>query len=314
MLFVYLFFFAKQVKEFLFINQVPADFANINTIFLSIVMEAIPFILLGVFASALIQSFISEKTLQRMLPKHAFLAMLPAALLGIIFPICECAIIPVVRRLIKKGLPLHVGIVILVTVPILNPVVFLSTYFAFPHNAPVLYYRMGLAFLAAMLIGSAIYFIFKDKNIVKDSPLSHHHHTHQRNRWIQTLHHASEEFFDTGKYLIIGSFIASLFQTYLNRDILVSIGTNDSIAPAVMMGFAYVLSLCSEADAFVASSFSSTFTTGSLIAFLVLGPMIDLKNTLMLFAYFRKRFVIAFLFLIFSIVYGLVWILQAFVL
>lgn len=87
-------------------------------------------------------------------------------------------------RIIKKGLPLHVGIVILVTVPILNPVVVLSTYYAFPYNAPVLYYRMGLAFVAAMLIGSAIHFIFKDKNILKDTPFSQYHdHTHQSNRW-----------------------------------------------------------------------------------------------------------------------------------
>jgi uncharacterized membrane protein YraQ (UPF0718 family) len=117
-----------------------------------------------------------------------------------------------------------------------------------------------------------------------------------------------------GKYLIAGAFIASLFQTFLDRDVLVALGSNEVMSPAVMMAFAYVLSLCSEADAFVAASFGSTFTTGSILAFLVYGPMLDLKNTFMLFAYFRTKFVLAFMAVVTIVVFAAILIFQQIVL
>ncbi|MGE8203709.1 permease [Heyndrickxia sp. NPDC080065] len=306
LIFIYLFLFSENIKD-LFTKYIPNDFFNVNTIFLSIVLEAIPFILIGVFASALIQSFVSEKTIQKILPRHAFLAMIPASLLGVIFPICECAIIPIARRLIKKGLPQHVGIVFMLTVPILNPVVFLSTYYAFQNDHVILYVRMGLAFVVAIIVGSMIYLLFHNKNILKHAlPFEQNHFsTVRKNRLGEVFKHASDEFFDTGKFLIIGALCASFFQTFLDRSLLVSIGTNETAAPAVMMGFSYVLSLCSEADAFVASSFHNTFTMGSLIAFLVMGPMLDIKNTIMLFAYFRMKFVISLMVITIVTIYGL---------
>lgn len=113
-------------------------------------------------------------------------------------------------------------------------------------------------------------------------------------------------FFDMGKYLLFGALVASLFQTFLDRQVLVSLASNEYVSSAVMMGFAYVLSLCSEADAFVASSFAHTFTPTALLAFLVYGPMIDLKSTIMLFAFFKKKFAIRFILMITVIVYGVV--------
>jgi hypothetical protein len=114
-----------------------------------------------------------------------------------------------------------------------------------------------------------------------------------------------------GKYLIIGTIIASLFQTFFNREILISLGTSDIASPIVMMVFGYILSLCSEADAFVASSFVHTFSTGSLLAFLVYGPMLDLKSTFMLFAYFRAKFVIGYMFIVTVVVYAMILIYQS---
>jgi hypothetical protein len=124
------------------------------------------------------------------------------------------------------------------------------------------------------------------------------------------MFNASDEFFDMGKYLIIGTILASLFQTFFNRDILVSLGTSDIVSPIVMMGLGFILSLCSEADAFVASSFAHTFSTGSLLAFLVYGPMLDLKSSLMLFAYFRVKFVIGYMIIITLSVYVIILIFQ----
>lgn len=242
--------------------------------------------------------------IHKILPRHVFLAMLPATLLGIIFPICECAIIPVVRRLIKKGLPQHVGIVFMLSVPVLNPVVFLSTYYAFPQNKLIVYERMGLSFLIALLIGFITYLAFRNKSILKNSTLQDHLDQEAvTSKLRQFFKHISDEFFETGKYLIIGAFLASLFHTFINRHFLEAIGSNHTIAPVVLMGFSYVLSICSEADAFVAASFNHSFSLGSILAFLVFGPILDLKNTIMLFAYFRFKFVLLFIVLACCFVY-----------
>ncbi|MDR7240839.1 permease [Neobacillus drentensis] len=315
-LFIFLFLFAEEIKNNSFFNRIPSSFFNINTIFLSIILEAIPFILLGVFVSAIIQSFVSENAIRKVLPRNAYLAVIPAALLGIIFPICECAIIPVVRRLIKKGMPSHVGVVFMLSAPIINPVVYASTYFAFKSTPYIANARMLVGFISSIIIGLIIYRQFKGENILKTKEEGHHHEHHHHhpkgNKFLETLYHASDELFDTGKYLFIGAFLASLFQAFLDRNVLLSIGTSTSLAPVVMMGFAYVLSVCSSADAFVASSFGSTFTEGSILAFLVFGPMIDIKNTLMLFAYFKKRFVLFLLLVTPIVVYLSVYIFQLF--
>jgi uncharacterized protein len=275
---------------------------NVITIFLSILLEAIPFILIGVFASALIQVFVSESLLQRLVPKrYPYLALLPAVFVGALLPVCECAIVPVARRLIKKGMPTHLAIVIMVTAPILNPIVLISTYYAFQNNLTVVIGRMLIAFIAALIIGALLYKLFGRQNPLKqnahDHEHNHHHHDHDHssNKLMQTLVHASDEFFDMGKFLIIGALLAAVFQTYIDRGAIVALGSNDLAGPGVMMGFAYVMSLCSEADAFVASSFGNLFSTTSLLAFLVYGPMIDFKNTLLMLAYFKKRFVLLFI-------------------
>ncbi|MEH7415109.1 permease [Neobacillus drentensis] len=313
-LFLFLFLFAEEVKNTSFFSRIPSTFFNVNTIFLSIILEAIPFILLGVFVSAIIQSFVSENVIRRVLPRNAYLALIPAALLGIVFPICECAIVPVVRRLIKKGMPSHVGVVFMLSAPILNPVVYASTYFAFKSTPYIANARMFVGFISSIMIGLIIYRRFKGENILKTKKVEHHHeHHHQRgNKLLETLYHASDELFDTGKYLILGAFLASLFQAFLDRNVLLSIGTSTTFAPGVMMGLAYVLSVCSSADAFVASSFSSTFTEGSILAFLVFGPMIDIKNTFMLFGYFKKNFVLLLLMVTPLVVYFSVYLFQLF--
>ncbi|MGG0384879.1 permease [Priestia filamentosa] len=285
-------FFFLDVKDF--DMNLPKAFLNVNTIFLSILLEAIPFILLGVFASAIIQVFVKEEWLMKWIPKNPYKALASGVIVSALLPVCECAIIPVVRRLVKKGMPIHVGVVLLVGAPILNPIVFLSTFYAFPGNKEIVYGRMGLTVILCFIIGIVMYKLLKNNPQLKDEAAVEEPHQHG-NRLSQTLFHAIDEFFDMGKYLIAGAFIASLFQTFLDRGELMSIGGNSFIAPVVMMVFGYVLSLCSEADAFVASSFVDTFSASSLLAFLIYGPMLDLKNTVMYLAFFKKRFVLMFI-------------------
>lgn len=276
-----------------FIVTAQSSFLQLNSIFISILIEAIPFILIGVILSGIIQMFVSEEMIARIMPKNRFLAVLFGALAGILFPACECGIIPITRRLLLKGVPLHAGVAFMLTAPIINPIVLFSTFIAFGNRWSVVFYRGGLALAVSVIIGIILSYQFKDSQLLKpDEPGHHHHHHHTLLQKLGgTLRHAIDEFFSVGKYLIIGAFIAAAMQTYVKTSTLLAIGQNDVSSSLVMMGLAFVLSLCSEVDAFIASSFSSTFSLGSLIAFLVFGAMVDIKNLLMMLAAFKKRFV-----------------------
>lgn len=276
-----------------FIVTAQSSFLQLNSIFISILIEAIPFILIGVILSGIIQMFVSEEMIAKIMPKNRFLAVLFGALVSVLFPACECGIIPITRRLLLKGVPLHAGVAFMLTAPIINPIVLFSTYIAFGNRWSVVFYRGGLALAVSLIIGVILSYQFKDNQLLKPDEPGHHHHHHGTllQKLGGTLRHAIDEFFSVGKYLIIGAFIAAAMQTYVKTSTLLAIGQNDVSSSLVMMGLAFVLSLCSEVDAFIASSFSSTFSLGSLIAFLVFGAMVDIKNLLMMLAVFKKRFV-----------------------
>ncbi|MFE5129078.1 permease [Bacillus mobilis] len=303
-IFLFLLFFVDFTSLANLHKSMPKEWLNVNTVFLSIIFEAIPFILLGVIVSSLIQVFVTEDMIQKVMPKSQIVAMIPAVFVGIIFPMCECVIIPIVRRLIQKGLPLHVGIVILLSAPIMNPIVLLSTVYAFQKNAVVVYARFGITICAALLVGLIVYYFYRGKNILKDieDPVQEK----EKRGWRNVVNHTVDEFFDTGKYLLIGAFFASVFQTFFDRNVLDTVAHNEVISPIIMMGLGYVLSICSAADAFIAASFGHVFSVKALLAFLVFGPMLDMKNTLMLFAYFQKKFVFFLIGIIILSVYTIV--------
>ncbi|REE81226.1 hypothetical protein A8990_11960 [Paenibacillus taihuensis] len=287
-------------------------FLQLNTIFLSMIMEAIPFILLGVIVSGLIQTFLSERWISRLLPQNRYLASLLGCGVGLFFPACECGIVPITRRLIRKGVPLHAGIAFMLTGPIINPVVLFATYIAFGNDWRMVLIRGGSAVVVAYVTAIVISYLYPKLPMrlheaavmetaagdAGSAAAAHSGHAHRAER--EPLHrrlydvmlHAIEEFFSVGKYLVLGAFIAASMQTFIPTSSLMHMGNNPVTASLVMIGLAFVMSLCSEADAFIASSFRSTFSVGALSAFLVFGPMIDIKNTLMLLGVFKGRFVI----------------------
>ncbi|MGM0950650.1 MAG: permease [Bacillota bacterium] len=290
--------------------SIPVSLLNVNTIFLSILLESIPFIMLGIFFSSCIEFFASDEWMTKWIVKNPYGAIGSAVVISILSPVCECAVIPVVRRLIQKGLPLHVGAVILVGAPILNPIVILSTYYAFSKHLEIVYARIGLAVVICIIIGLMVYWIFGNKKMLKsqkpDTIPEYSQQLHGK-RLKPIVTHAVEEFFDMSRYLIMGAFIASLFQTFLNRGALAELGTSDLSGSAVMMGLAFVLSLCSHADAFVASTFSGTYSHASLLSFMLYGPMLDLKNTFVYASFFKKRFVLVFFVVISASVLAIAW-------
>lgn len=280
---------------------------SVLVVFLGLFLESIPFLFLGAIASSFIQLFISEEIIQRMIPKSALLAIFAAIAAALVIPVCECAIIPVVRRLIQKGVPVHAGVVLLVTAPILNVIVFGSTYYAFQNDPSILYGRIILCVLTAFIVGSFIY-IFSRKDVVKEEkPQAAHEHVHDfpPSKWTSFIEHTSQEFFMVGRYFIMGALFASVFQVLMDRTILAGIGQAPIKGTALMMGIAFVLSLCSSADAFVAASFSHSFLPGSILGFLVFGPMLDLKNVLIMMSCFKRSFVFTYVLLVFAVVFSL---------
>ncbi|THF79591.1 permease [Cohnella fermenti] len=288
---------------------------------ISILLEALPFLILGVFASSIMHVFIPEAWIRKGIPRNPILGIVMACLLGIVFPICECGLIPVVRRLTAKGMPAYAGVVFILVGPIVNPIVFSSTYLAFRTKPEMVYARMGLAIAIGLLVGLLLYYFLKQspfrrgKNEPEATPgHSHadghsHSHSHSGNRWADVFEHAGAEFFDMGKYLIVGSMLAAAIQAYVPRADLVGIGQQEFAAHFFMMGFAFVLSLCSTSDAFVATSFTGTFSTGALLSFLVFGPMLDVKSTLMLLSLFKTRFVLTLAAIIVPAVFVGAWLL-----
>jgi uncharacterized protein len=289
---------------FRLIDTQSIDFSvleNFSTIFISIILEAIPFILLGAIVSALIQVFVSEETIAKIIPKNKVLGFVAASLMGFIFPVCECAIIPIAKRLIKKGLPLGFGVTFMLAVPIANPVVLLSTYYAFQGNPSVVIMRGGFAILAAITVGVLISIVEGDN----PSPLRSNDYAldggcycgcgnnnglyKYQSKFRIILDHTTREFLSISKYLILGAFISGVFQTIISRSLIASVGNRPMASIAVMMMLAFTLSICSEADAFIASSFMSQFTIGSILGFLLLGPMVDIKNAFMIFGNFKGK-------------------------
>lgn len=311
------------------------DFTGLHTFrtsFLGILLEALPFVLLGSLLSSLLHIYVSEEALRRWIPKNPVSGILAACVLGLVFPVCECGMIPLIRRLIQKGMPVYIAVVFILSGPIINPVVYGATYMAFRLYPEMVYARMGLAFIVAAAIGFIIYVTWKN-NPLKHPPSSEsarhphdehvghshshsHSHTHSHGRhhhgsgesrgkgtWNVVFTHTADEFFDMGKYLLLGCLLTAGIQTFVARESLIAVGSGPLSSYLFMMGFAFLLSLCSTSDAFVAQTFLHTFSPGSLLAFLVFGPMLDFKNTLMLMSVFKVKFVLYLAFLIFAVVF-----------
>lgn len=273
-----------------------------STILLAILLEAMPFMMLGSVVSGLIEVYLPRELMMRMIPKNKAASLPVFGLLGILFPVCECGIVPVVRRLLSKGVPLSCAITYMLAAPIVQPVVFVSTMIAFNNNWKLAVMRITGGYLIAVLIGllSALFLDSRTKEhlvfLRKDSHCEcchGHHHAHDAEacscgddeavaasigseKLLSVMFHASRDFIGTGNFLIFGSFLAAGMQTFISQDALSSLGSGPALGPLVMMAVAFSVSLCSNADAFVASAFTQ-FTIPARMAFLVMGPMVDIK-------------------------------------
>jgi uncharacterized membrane protein YraQ (UPF0718 family) len=287
-------------------------FQTFVTIFLGIFIEAAPFLLAGSLVSGLIAVFVNQELLDRFLPRRALPAALAGAGLGLLFPVCECGVVPVTRRLYEKGLPMSIGVAFLLAAPVINPVVIVSTYAAFGWG-PVLWGRLGISFGVATLVGLIFQILLPALHQAHDacchSQPSSGPVAPLMDRLRQALNTAGDDFLDMARYLILGSILAAAMQTLVPQSALLAIGQGPVSSVLAMQLLAFVLSVCSTVDAFLALAFSSSFTTGALLSFLTFGPMVDIKSSLMFLGLFQRRvvFYLILLPLLLTMLVGIFW-------
>ncbi|MGT2832443.1 permease [Streptococcus halotolerans] len=279
-------------------NQLPDSVLQWMAIFMSIIIEALPFVLLGAILTGFIEVYVTPDKVTKHLPKNRFLRILFGTFIGIIFPSCECGIVPIVNRLMEKKVPSYTAVPFLATAPVINPIVILATYSAFGNSWQFVIWRLTGAILVAVALGVLLAYL-TDEDIQMPSKEAPHFHDYSGHSHLKkifySLSHAIDEFFDTGRYLVFGTLIASAMQIYLPTRILTSLAGNSLTAILVMMTLAFVLSLCSEADAFIGASLLSSFGPAPVMAFLLIGPIIDIKNLMMMWTSFKKGFILQFI-------------------
>lgn len=283
------------------LDFLPNSLLQAGAIFLSIIIEALPFVLIGAILSGFIEVYVSPDKVHRYLPKHKLLRILFGTFIGFVFPSCECGIVPIVNRLLEKKVPSYTALPFLVTAPVINPIVLFATYTAFGNSLVFVFYRALGSILVALVLGIFLGF-FQTGSILKEEkrhePLLQ---TEKRRGWKrvgEALIHSIDEFFDTGRYLVFGCLFASLMQVYVPTGWLTGLAQQPLLAILLLMLLAFLLSLCSEADAFIGASFLASFGFAPVMAFLVIGPMVDIKNLLMMKRYFHTRFLLQFMGLI----------------
>lgn len=285
----------------------PSDFAFS---FLSVVLEGVPFILFGVLLSGLVDVFLPPRVLARVLPRNPVAGILLGGALGAVLPMCECGIVVVIRRLLRKGLPLSNAVAYMLAAPVVNPVVAFSTYAAFRGQGALemTLWRTGLAFGVAVVVASIVYFLRRD-SVLRPGLLEPQEggeetadHTGMGRKWAAAVRSSVGDFLDVTVYFILGAAVATLFNTSVNQQLIMPLAEDRALSVAGMMGLAALLSLCSTSDAFVAATFTA-FSSASKLAFLVFGPMMDLKLVFIYGLVFRKRSIALLVVLLFALVW-----------
>lgn len=261
-------------------------------VFGSLVIQALPFVLVGALAAAAIEVFVPVGTLEKLTLLPRPLQLPAAALAGIAFPICECGSVPVARRLAAKGLMPSAAITFMLAAPVVNPVVIASTFVAYRGRGPLwtmVIGRFTLGMLTAIVVGWVLGGRTKDELMKPDERggVERVEVGRPEPRWRTFFVHLGNDFLFMGRFLLLGATVAALVQTFLPQDVVTSLARVPFLSILVMMALAGLLSLCSESDAFIAASFVQ-FGPGAQLAFLVFGPMVDMKLAAIYAGTFRR--------------------------
>lgn len=297
--------------------SLPNRLQDFATLSLSIFVEAIPFLILGALLASAVNTYIPPHFFKKILPRNGVLRRGILSLLGFLFPVCECGNVPLSRSLMIQGLKPSEAVTFLLSAPVLNPITIWSTWAAFSYDGSIVVSRIVATLLIANVIGYVLSLKKNERNFLSpgfqatcDAKPTQKKAFTRANRFriatfTQTFTH---EAFVMVKMLAFGALIAGTIQTFVARDLLVGIGSNVVLSIVAMLLLAFVVSICANVDAFFALSFASTFTAGSIVSFLVFGPMIDIKMLALLKTTFKNELLVtvSILSLLMSMLTGLV--------
>ncbi len=264
--------------------------ATFGLVFASIAVEALPFVLLGALVSAAVAAFVPDRTFERIGRLPRALQIPGAAACAVAFPVCECGSVPVARRLIARGVHPAAGIVFMLAAPVVNPIVLGSTWVAYGggrRGAEMVVGRAALGLVVAVTSGLAIGRRGEALLRARGDEEDHDHDS----RGASFADHLASDFLFMGRFVVLGAALAALLQTVVPQGLATGLAGTPVLGTLVLIGLAFMLSLCSEADAFVAASFVA-FPLHAQLAFLAFGPVLDTKLAVLYGATFRGRFVL----------------------
>jgi uncharacterized membrane protein YraQ (UPF0718 family) len=260
-----------------------------STLFVSVCIQALPFLVLGVVVSGLVGTFVSPELVQRIVPRRQVLAVPSAGLAGFALPGCECGSVPIAGRLVRAGTPPAAALTFLLAAPAINPVVLVSTAVAFPNDGRLVLARFLASFIAAIAVGT--WWARRSGGSLLDLPS--HEHESTGGWWERFVDVATRDFVHAGGYLVVGAMAAATLQLVVPRQLLNTVAENELLSILMFALLAVVLSICSEADAFVAAGLPQ-FSLTSRLVFLVVGPVIDIKLIAMHAGVFGRKFALVF--------------------
>ena len=283
------------------LEQFGGSTNRLITNFIGIILQAIPFLLIGVLLSSFIQVYISKERMEQIFQRNIGAGMLLSIIMGFFLPVCDCTSIPVFKSIVKKGVPLSMAVTFMTVSPVINPVVLLSTYYAFQGDMDIVFTRALLGIVCAIIIGLS-FTIFTPNKILKEEGAMEYCNcgcedfggamSLNKTKFYLFIRHAQVEFFLVARYLMYGSLISIVLQMF-DTDGLLGAGASSTLLQLLcMMGLSFLFSLCSSSDAIIAKSYASRVCASSMMGFLVFGPMMDLKNIFMLSSSFRHPFVL----------------------
>lgn len=256
---------------------------NWATILVSLTLQAVPFLVMGVLVSAAVSTLVPASWIERALPRSSLAAIPVAGIAGALLPGCECSAAPVAARLVTRGVRPAAAFTFLLAAPAINPIVLVSTAVAFPGQPRMVVARLVASLLAAITVGFAWLRITRDDDRIRRHLATIHDHPHS------FLESATHDFVQAGGFLVVGAAMVATLQTLIPPDALASLGGSGIVAVLTLAALAVVLSICSEADAFVAAGLTG-FPLSARLTFLVVGPMVDLKLIALQAGVFGKRF------------------------
>ncbi|SEH61239.1 hypothetical protein SAMN04489835_2018 [Mycolicibacterium rutilum] len=272
-----------------FVVDTP-DVATAATVFCGIFVQAIPFLALGVVISGLVATFVTADRLARWLPRRPAAAILTAGVSGAALPGCECGSVPVARRLFGEGAVGAAALTFMLAAPAINPVVLVATAVAFPGQPQMVAARCVASLLTALIMGALWSRFGRGEWITRRLPKLHHG---EGSRWTVFTEAARHDFLQAASYLVIGAAAAAVLHVVVPQWMYEHLAGQVLLGILTMALLAVVLSLCSEADAFVAASLTMLPLLPRLV-FLVVGPAVDLKLCAMQAGLFGRGFALRF--------------------